>query len=231
MDAAKRPRVRSTLFACAPALPVCVALIIWVLPFAPGLTPFIAGWWVLCIGIGMVGLRTWWHSTLPAILLAPIPLALTIMVNFAPVKVNGHSMQPTLQPDDVLLVDETVTRFEPLGLYVIESDRGEALVKRLVGMPGQTLEARNGRLYADGVEVHPRLPGTNPEDVNTERPVHARLNLFRGLTLADDRYYFIGDNPEASRDSRQFGSVDAEAIQGRVVWRLRSTTGFGPLKE
>jgi signal peptidase I len=170
---------------------------------------------------------------LPALLSLPLaipPLVITLALNFSTVKVHGESMQPALRTGDVLLVDHTARPRGPFGIYVIEVEGQQSpLIKRLLGMPGQSMEIRYDRLFADGQEVHPRT-GTPPDIWNEERPAAARRYGKTALELATDEMFFLGDNPPASRDSRDFGPVKAEAVRGRVVWSLRGSQGFAPIK-
>ncbi len=140
-------------------------------------------------------------------------------------------MLPTFHPGDVLLVDETVAPNTPLAIYVIHVQREEhnPLIKRLVGMQGQTVTGGYDRVFTDGVEVHPRT-GTAADSWNEDRPADRRIYLRRALTLAEGEYFFLGDNPPESRDSRDFGPLERDAVRGRVVWSLRGTRGFGPVR-
>jgi signal peptidase I len=154
-------------------------------------------------------------------------LGLLVAVNFKAVKVQGNSMQPTLQPGDVLLVDLTEQPDTRQGIYVLDlADENHAhLIKRLVGLPGEAMEVRYGRVFADDVEVYPR-DGTPQDTWYEERPAHARY--FDGPRDNGDGYFVIGDNPPVSRDSRHFGVLKRSDFEGRVVWSLRGSRGFGP---
>jgi signal peptidase I len=161
----------------------------------------------------------------------PILLALTVVVNFRAVRVDGESMSPSLRAGDVLFVDCRATAPTPLAIYMlsVEGERLNPILKRLVGLPGQRLEADRGRLYADGQEVHPRLTGA-PQEWNDVRPVYVHGRLEAALSLESGEHFFLGDNPRESRDSRHFGPVRPEAVTGRVIWRLRGPGGYGPVE-
>jgi signal peptidase I len=150
------------------------------------------------------------------------------------VRVEGDSMRPTLLPGDVLLVDRLATLagpFEPgLGIYVLDvpGEEHSPLVKRLVGRPGQSLRCRFGRLFADGVEVHPR-DGRQPTDWNLASEV-VPFGHLEAETRLGDAWFFLGDNPERSRDSRHFGPVTGDVARGCVIWRLRGASGPGAIE-
>lgn len=95
----------------------------------------------------------------------------------------------------------------------------ELLIKRLVGMPGDTLEIRDGRVWLNG-------------SLLDEPYIHQKTTTcatYCLLTLADNEYFFMGDNRPVSHDSRDFGPIPADQIIGHVVlrfWPLNELTYF-----
>ncbi|MDJ0954436.1 MAG: signal peptidase I [Acidimicrobiia bacterium] len=95
---------------------------------------------------------------------------------------------------------------ESIGLRTPESD----LIKRVIGLPGETVEIRNNTVFVDGSPLdEPYLPiGLSMRD---EGP----------WEVPDDHYFVMGDNRNSSNDSRRFGAIDRDRIVGRafsVVW-------------
>ena len=137
------------------------------------------------------------------------------------------TLRRTLQPGDILLLDLTATPDTRFGVFVldVEGEKHNPLIKRLVGLPGETVDVRYGRVFANELEVFPR-DGTPPDVWNETRPAHARY-YSGGRTLNEGEYFFLGDNPPDSRDSRAFGGVAGTAVEGRIVWSLRGSLGFG----
>jgi signal peptidase I len=90
-------------------------------------------------------------------------------------------------------------------------------VKRIVGLPGERWEERNGRVFVDGRPL--REPYVRPErrDTRTVAPVR----------LGRDRYYLLGDNRNASCDSREWGPVARGAIIGKAVFRYWPPSRIG----
>lgn len=87
----------------------------------------------------------------------------------------------------------------------------QSFVKRVVGLPGETLEVIEGVLHVDGQPV--AEPFLDP----------ARARFFRSrapITLGPDEYFVMGDNRDASNDSRRVGPLKRRAIVGRVVFAL-----------
>ena len=91
------------------------------------------------------------------------------------------------------------------GLGVTQPSTDE-LIKRVVALPGETVEARNGEVYVDGRRlIEPYLP-----------PGTATLNL-APTTVPDDRLYVLGDNRSNSSDSRVFGPIARNSVVGRAI--------------
>jgi signal peptidase I len=152
---------------------------------------------------------------LPAILLA---LVIHVFLAQATV-VYGQSMQPGLNPSERLVI-------EKFSYYLHSPQRGdivvlnlphipELLIKRVVGLPGETIEIRNGTLYIDGVmqeESYEHVPGQTSFGPTTLRPM---------------TYFVMGDNRINSNDSRAFGPVERDTIIGRAwmrYWPLNKFT-------
>lgn len=120
------------------------------------------------------------------------------------------SMVPTLRPGDEVLANEVVYRFEPpkRGQIVIfrnpEDPGGAPLIKRIVGLPGDTIQIRRGVLYVDGA------PRREPY-VNRGEP-----EPFGPVTVPPGRVFVLGDNRTDSEDSRYFGAVSERDLEGEV---------------
>lgn len=136
--------------------------------------------------------------------------------------VKGQSMEPTLVEHERLFVDKFVYWFtDPArGDVVVLKDptKGDAgrqfLVKRVVGVPGDTVEARDHVLYVNGVAMEESYTDVEIQDAD-----------FGPVSLGKDEYFVMGDNRHfgRSKDSRSFGSVDRKSIIGRaefVFWPL-----------
>ena len=204
-----------------------------VLPRAPGLRMFFQLWLVTTGITTYVGTRAFKNYRIRTVLLTsalylPLCLGITITVNFKAVKVEGNSMRPTFLPGDVLLVDLTVGPDERYGVYTLnlEDEDHAHLIKRLVGLPGESMDVRYGRVFADKQEVYPR-DGTASDTWNENSPANARF--YSGPRDNGDKYFVLGDNPPDSRDSRHFGAINEAAFEGRVVWSLRGSRGFAPI--
>lgn len=124
--------------------------------------------------------------------------------------VNGDSMQPTYRDGDRLAVLYT-KNLEANDIAVVWSrNLEEYIVKRVVGVPGDMIAIKDGRLYRNGImllEFYIREEHWKADD--------------RTVVLQDGQYFLLGDNRNHSTDSRSFGTVPSDDIFGRVILRLQ----------
>ncbi|MCC7492284.1 MAG: signal peptidase I [Fimbriimonadaceae bacterium] len=158
----------------------------------------------------MSGRRRWVRILVDlAVLLPLLSILLLRLLVYRPVQVAQHSMEPTLQPADQLLVNtwHAKKRLPPRGqiIVLLSPKDGEWLVKRVIGLPGEQVAVGpagvriNGKLLAE--------PYAQP---------------FRGerlplVTVPPDSVYVLGDNRPRSDDSRDFGPVPRSALVGEAV--------------
>ena len=119
-----------------------------------------------------------------------------------PVRVDGTSMNPTLENDEILLLnkyDHTYSRFD----IVVFISGDSKLVKRVIGLPGETVEYKNNKLYINGKYVN--------ENFN-----HKKTENFNKVTIPNGYYFVLGDNRTNSLDSRVFGAINEDNITGVV---------------
>src|SRR5260370_38132455 len=158
-------------------------------------------------------------------LLIAIGLALVIIVFlYQPVKVEGTSMAPLLSDQERIFINKFVYRFEPIerGDVVVlwyPLDRSKAFMKRVVGLPGETVEIRQGALYVDGKNIPEPYVPSQYEDLSDFGPV----------TVKPDSYFVMGDHRISSNDSRVFGPVESKYIYGRAVFAYWPVDHFGSL--
>ncbi|HKT48383.1 MAG TPA: signal peptidase I [Candidatus Acidoferrales bacterium] len=158
-------------------------------------------------------------------LLIAIGLALVIIVFlYQPVKVEGTSMAPLLSDQERIFINKFVYRFEPIQrddvvVFWYPLDRTKSFIKRVIGLPGETVEIRQGVLYVNGrVIAEPYVPAQY-EDFSDFGPVRVPL----------DSYFVMGDHRISSNDSRVFGPVAARYIYGRAVFAYWPVDHFGSL--
>jgi len=135
-----------------------------------------------------------------------------------PFIVQGVSMSPTFETGEYLIVDEISYRFNnpERGDVVIVKKPGntsENLIKRIMGLPGETLHYKNNVLIVINKE--------NPNGLIVSEPY--LTNIKTGdfeATLGGDQYFVMGDNRSVSLDSRMVGPVRRDAIIGEAILRL-----------
>jgi len=124
-------------------------------------------------------------------------------------RVEGRSMQPSYEDDQYIIVDKLTYRFSSPNrgdviVFRNPGTSGQLLVKRIVGMPGETVEIRNGEIYVDGALLD-------------ETPQFGRLPYDGYLEeVPADHYWVIGDNRQISSGSHTFGTVGRDAIIGKA---------------
>lgn len=163
----------------------------------------------------MSWLIEFWAAILTAMILR------LFVISFA--RIHGRSMLPTLHDRDIALVWRLPYCFRPprRGEIVICHYPGrkmkrlpllpQAFVKRVIGLPGDTVEWAEGELLLNGTPL--AEPYLDPARCRFPRTRPPRI-------LGRDEYYVLGDNRDSSNDSRSVGPLRRRAIRGRVVCLL-----------
>jgi len=165
-------------------------------------------------------LRSWTRD-----LAVALGLALVIIIFlYQPVKVEGTSMAPLLSDQERIFINKFVYRFEPIErgdvvVFWYPLDRSKSFIKRVVALPGETVELRAGRLYVNGKELsEPYVPSSYLDGAN-----------YPPLTIPADSFFVMGDHRDSSNDSRVFGPVARQFIYGKAVFAYWPVDHFGSL--
>lgn len=132
-----------------------------------------------------------------------------------PFYVKGASMEPNFFDHEYLIIDEISYRFRTpergeIVVFRYPRDPSQYFIKRVVGLPGETIEITGGHIILYTVE-HPN-GNVLEESYITEELTNGKIKT----TLGQDEYYLLGDNRDESLDSRSFGPVKRPSIIGRV---------------
>jgi signal peptidase I len=150
-------------------------------------------------------------------LLAALIFVLAINLFFPRYAVMGHSMEPGLHENDRLFVSNLEVAMTALsrGEIVVLTAPGdnETVIKRVIGLPGETVEISGGVIYIDGVPLR--------EDYISERT--RRTGKW---VVGENQYFVLGDNRNNSRDSSLYGPIDASRISGVVKFRFWPLNAF-----
>lgn len=150
-----------------------------------------------------------------AIIVLVVVLVRTFIVT--PGIVNGESMESTLYDGDFVLVNKMglwfgIDRFD----IVVVKYEDDTIIKRVIGLPGETVKYASNVLYIDGKEV--------------ETPIEFEVTDDFTLEAGENEYIVLGDNRNVSKDSRVIGPVNRKNIKGKVKFVLFPFKDMGIIK-
>jgi len=170
-------------------------------------------------------------------LLRDIFLIIVVFILFGvffvqPVVVEGTSMLPQLHDGERLLVNKLVYyKIQSVSWGHIErgdivvfwfpNDPDKSYVKRVIGLPGETVEVRNGRVFINGIEL-------NETYLDAEH--NQSLPSWPAKKVDEHHYFVMGDNRDNSSDSRYWGLVPEKYIYGKAFFRYWKPSNVGFLE-
>ena len=158
----------------------------------------------------------WVRDIVIAIIIAAI-----ILFFFKPIIIQQESMQPTFYSNDYVVVSkQSYSIFGDIerGDVIVfrsslldENGDQKSLIKRVIGLPGDTIEIKNGYVILNGVTIQ--------EDYLAEQGVSGEM---KQITVDEGKIFVMGDNRAVSQDSRspEVGQVDQDTVIGKVVLRI-----------
>lgn len=135
---------------------------------------------------------------------------------FTPVIVNGPSMMDTLHDKDIMILDKIgmklggIDRFD---IVVIQTSQSK-IIKRVIGLPGETVEYKDNKLYINDKEVADPYPSQVTSDIEKQ-------------IIPENTYYVLGDNRTDSVDSRILGPISKDKILGHATFIVYPFNRFG----
>lgn len=176
-------------------------------------------------------------SDIAQVVLLTLAIVIPIRLFLAnPFKVQGASMEPTYFDKEYLIIDELSYRLhEPKRGEVVvfrpPTDPSKFFIKRVIGLPGDTVELMNGEVKIYNTE-HPNgwiLDETAYIDLADMNEDERESMTMRPVTLEKGEYFVMGDNRRASYDSRFFGPIQERTIVGRAFVRGWPVNRWGVL--
>ncbi len=176
-----------------------------------------------------------WRRARPWVLLLVAVAVVSVLVRTFVVQtfyIPSGSMEPTLWPGQGIVVDKLAAEFGTIhtgdvivfrASAAVAQDCAEAtadLVKRVIGLPGQTLYSEGNTIYVDYRPLTQDWPHAEPLEPAIGAPQSP-------IVVPPGQYFVMGDNQPTSCDSRYWGFVPRSAIIGKVVWRVWPLSAFG----
>src|SRR5579863_625084 len=149
---------------------------------------------------------------------------LIIVFLYQPVQVLGTSMAPLLSDQERIFINKFVYRFEPIHrgdvvVFWYPRDTSQSFIKRVIGLPGDTIQIKAGELYVNGKHVpEPYVPAKYFDD-----------SSYGPITIPADEDFVMGDHRDSSNDSRIFGPVARTYIYGKAVFAYWPFREFGEI--
>lgn len=143
---------------------------------------------------------------------------------FSPIRVNGTSMYPTLNDGDIMILNEIgyylngVERFD----IVVVKTEDDKIIKRVIGLPGETVKYLDNKLYINGEEIE--------EDFTHAITHNFDLSDINEKIIPEGYYFVVGDNRGNSKDSRIIGLISKKQIMGKTSFVLYPFNKIGNVK-
>ncbi|MBI3404837.1 MAG: signal peptidase I [Acidobacteria bacterium] len=165
-------------------------------------------------------LRAWARD-----LLIAVALALVIIVFlYQPVKVEGTSMTPLLSDQERIFINKFVYHYQSIQrgdivVFWYPMDSSKSFIKRVIALPGETVEIQQGRVLINGVPLdEPYVPAQ-----------FADAGYYGPIKVPADHFFVMGDHRSSSNDSRVFGPVHERHIYGKAVFSYWPVERFGTI--
>lgn len=162
------------------------------------------------------------YSWVKSVILAFILAFLCTNFLFAPTTVQGESMSPTFEDKDKVLLSK-ISEIERFDIIVFNApDTDKRYIKRVIGLPGDTIEMKDDVLYVNGKAYEETYLEEHKEEISfakltgdfTLKEITGKERVPKG------KLFVLGDNRLKSNDSRLFGFISAEEVIGEVKFRF-----------
>ena len=166
------------------------------------------------------GIKYWLNFVWEILKIVIISLAIIIPIRYfliQPFFVKGASMDPNFYDGDYLIIDEISYRFsEPqrgdIIIFRYPLDPSQFFIKRIIGLPGETIEIKEGKIFIYSEKTLDKRVVLDESEYLKDAYTPGNLEI----SLREDEYFVLGDNRNASSDSRKWGGVNRRYITGRA---------------
>ena len=167
------------------------------------------------------GIEGW----LKEIFFATLTAVLIIVFLVQPVRVEGNSMQPRLHDSERVFVNKFLYRISDIErgdiiVFWYPGNTSKSFIKRVIGLPGETVEIRDGLVRLDGRPY--REPYVPPEFEDRSD--------FGPVLIPENHYFVMGDHRNTSKDSRSWGTLSANLIFGKAIFRYWPFSRIGSIE-
>jgi len=158
------------------------------------------------------------------IFFAALTAILIVVFVVQPVKVEGTSMQPHLSDQERIFVNKFLYHFSEIErrdivVFWYPKEPNKSFIKRVVGLPGEKIEIRQGRVLVDGVE----------QDEWYVLPEYFDSHSYGPKEVPEGSFFVLGDHRNSSNDSRHWGCVPRNYIFGKAVFRYWPVSRIGTI--
>ena len=166
----------------------------------------------------MAEIRVWVRD----IFFAAVTSILIVVFVIQPVKVEGTSMEPKLEPQDRIFVNRVVYHFTEIErgdivVFWYPRELNKSFIKRVVGLPGERVEIRSGVV----------LINNQPLNELYVPPGHFDHGSHAPEIVQPEHYFVLGDHRSLSSDSRDWGLVPGRNVLGKAIFRYWPLSRFG----
>lgn len=169
-------------------------------------------------GLSLREVRGWIRD----IFFAALTAVLIVIFVVQPVKVEGTSMEPRLEDQERIFVNKFVYHFSEINrgdivVFWYPKDPTKSFIKRVVALPGETVDIRSGVVYIDGERLQEGYVPPGYFDYASHPP----------MSIPEGEFFVMGDHRNSSNDSRNWGPVPRRSIFGKAIFRYWPVSKLG----